>query len=254
MQGRGFLTVAVVALALAGCTNDNGHTFQGWVEADTIFVSADESGRVELLQVRQGDRVEKGALLFTVDDDLQQADLMLRKAILANAQQNYNRAKDLLNTTAGTQKAYDDNETALRQANASLATSETHLARRNVFSPAEGSVQRIYFRPGETVGPGLPVIALLPPENIKIRFFVPEALLPEIGLGKTMTVFCDGCEKSLTAKVSFIASTAEFTPPVIYSLDERAKLVFLIEALPEKPEKFHVGQPVTVLLPSETPQ
>ncbi len=66
-----------------------------------------------------------------------------------------------------------------------------------------------------------------------------------------MGVSCDGCEKGLTAKVSFIARSAEFTPPVIYSLDERAKLVFLIEARPEQPDKFRVGQPVTVTLPQE---
>jgi HlyD family secretion protein len=65
-------------------------------------------------------------------------------------------------------------------------------------------------------------------------------------------VSCDGCEKGLTAKVSFIARSAEFTPPVIYSQEERAKLVFLIEARPEHPEKFRVGQPVTVTLPRES--
>ena len=67
-----------------------------------------------------------------------------------------------------------------------------------------------------------------------------------------MGVSCDGCEKGLTAKVSFIARSAEFTPPVIYSLEERAKLVFLIEARPEQPDKFRVGQPVTVMLPQES--
>jgi HlyD family secretion protein len=67
-------------------------------------------------------------------------------------------------------------------------------------------------------------------------------------------VSCDGCERGLTAKVSFISRSAEFTPPVIYSLEERAKLVFLIEARPELPDKFRVGQPVTVKLPKLTPQ
>ena len=72
--------------------------------------------------------------------------------------------------------------------------------------------------------------------------------------GKAVTVSCDGCEKGLTAKVSFIARSAEYTPPVIYSLDERAKLVYLIEARPDQPEKFRVGQPVTVTLPKEAPK
>jgi HlyD family secretion protein len=76
-----------------------------------------------------------------------------------------------------------------------------------------------------------------------------------IKYGDRITVHCDGCEPDLGAKVSFIAKSAEFTPPVIYSLEERGKLVFLIEALPEHPEKFRVGQPVDVSLtpPSQAP-
>ena len=58
----------------------------------------------------------------------------------------------------------------------------------------------------------------------------------------------DGCERDITAKISFISRTSEFTPPVIYSMDERAKLVFLIEARPERPERLRVGQPVSVAL------
>ena len=76
--------------------------------------------------------------------------------------------------------------------------------------------------------------------------------MPQIKFGDIVGVSCDGCEKGLTAKVSFIARSAEFTPPVIYSLEERAKLVFLIEARPEQPDKFRVGQPVTVTLPQES--
>src|SRR5262249_45655025 len=107
-------------------------------------------------------------------------------------------------------------------------------------------VQQIYFRQGEMVAAGRPVLALLPPENLKVRFFVPEAKLPEIALGDLVRVNCDGCAGDLTARVSFISRTAEYTPPVIYSLEERSKLVFLIEARPDQPEKVRVGQPVSV--------
>ena len=94
------------------------------------------------------------------------------------------------------------------------------------------------------------MVSLLPPGNLKIRFFAPEALLSTIAYGETVHVSCDGCEPGLTAKVAFIARSAEYTPPVIYSLEERAKLVFLIEARPEQPEKFRVGQPLSVTLPT----
>jgi HlyD family secretion protein len=206
---------------------------------------------VETLKVREGDHANKGDLLFTVDDDLQKADVVVRNTAVVNAQQSFDRAKELLRSAAGTQKNYDDMEAALRQAKANLEWAKTRLERRNAFSPNEATVEQIYYRPGETVPAGRPVVALLPPGNLKIRFFAPQAILPEIKYGDVVGVSCDGCEKGLTAKVSFIARSAEFTPPVIYSQEERAKLVFLIEARPEKPEKFRVGQPVTVTLGQE---
>jgi len=252
MRILGLLTMVLSALALAGCDNNNDYVLQGWVEAELIFVSPDEQGRVETLKVREGDRVQKGDVLFTVDDDLQKADVVVRNTAVVNAQQSFDRAKELLKAAAGTQKTYDDAEASLRQANANLEWSQTRLARRNAYSPGEATVEQIYYRPGETVPAGRPVVALLPPANLKLRFFAPQAVLPEIKYGQTVGVSCDGCEKGLTAKVSFIARSAEFTPPVIYSQEERAKLVFLIEARPEHPEKFRVGQPVTVTLPRES--
>lgn len=246
--------MVLAGLALAGCDKGNERQLQGWVEAELVFISSDEQGRIETLKVREGDQVKQGDLLFSVDDDLQKADLVVKKSSVTTAQQNFDRAKELLKTAAGTQKNFDDAEAALRQARANLGWSETRLGRRNAYSPADGTIQQIYYRPGETVSAGRPVVALLPPQNLKFRFFAPEPLLPEIKYGETVTVSCDGCEKGLIAKVSFIARSAEFTPPVIYSLDERAKLVFLIEARPEQPEKFRVGQPVTVTLPKEAPK
>jgi len=245
---------ALATVALAGCDNGKIQSLQGWVEAELIFVSSDEQGRVETLTVREGSRVDAGELLFSVDDDLQRADVVMKKATVTTAQQAFDRAKELLKTAAGTRKNFDDAEAALRQANANLAWSETRLARRRALSPAEGTIQQVYYRPGETVPAGRPVVALLPPGNLKIRFFAPEGQLPEIKFDDTVAISCDGCQKGLTGKVSFIARSAEYTPPVIYSLDERAKLVFLIEARPDQPEKFRVGQPVTVSLPKEPPK
>jgi HlyD family secretion protein len=75
---------------------------------------------------------------------------------------------------------------------------------------------------------------------------VPETALQSVAYGDTIKIGCDGCAKDLTARVSFIAKQSEFTPPVIYSVEERSKLVFLVEALPEKPGALRVGQPVDV--------
>jgi HlyD family secretion protein len=83
---------------------------------------------------------------------------------------------------------------------------------------------------------------------VRVRFFVAQAMLPKVHIGDPIAVRCDGCRDDLVARVSFISAQAEFTPPVIYSQEERARLVFRIEALPEKPEDVRVGQPVSVAL------
>ena len=251
-MSAGHVAVALLtALILAGCDNGKEPTYQGWVEAELIFVGPDEQGRIETLNVREGDHVELQAPLFTLDSDLQRADVAMQEAAVKNAQIAYDRAMTLLRTQTGTQRAFDDAEAALRTAQARLNSAQTRLARRKVASPVSGSVQQIYYRGGELVPAGKPIVALLPPGNLKVRFFVNEATLPRLKIGEPVTVGCDGCASGITAKISFIARTSEFTPPVIYSLEERSKLVFLIEARPERPELLRVGQPVSVSLPQQ---
>ncbi|MDH2380582.1 efflux RND transporter periplasmic adaptor subunit [Bradyrhizobium sp. CER78] len=247
--------VAIVALAavLAGCQEKRDPGFQGWVEADMIFVSPDESGRVIKLNVREGDEVKPGDLLYSVDDDLQRADLNQNNATLANAQQSYDRAASLRGTGAGTQANLDSAVSALRVAEARVNTSQTRLDRRKGFAPIAGSIQQIYFREGEMVQAQRPVLSIMPPGNMKLRFFVPETELPKLALGDEVRVTCDNCAADLTAKIYFIATTAEYTPPVIYSLDERNKLVYLIQARPSRPDVLRVGQPISVYLNPKTP-
>jgi HlyD family secretion protein len=131
---------------------------------------------------------------------------------------------------------------------AALDMAEWRLAQRRVAAPAGGRVADVLARPGEMMTPGEPVVSLLPPENIFVRFFVPEPLLGSLHLGDQVALQCDSCADGLTAKVSFISPQAEFTPPLIYSEDNTAKLVFLIEARPppEQAIKFNPGQPVQV--------
>ena len=81
---------------------------------------------------------------------------------------------------------------------------------------------------------------------MKIRFYVPETELPKLSIGDNVRISCDNCATDLTARIYFIATSAEYTPPVIYSLDERNKLVYLIQARPSKPDALRVGQPISV--------
>jgi len=302
-----------LTLTLAACSNGNGR-LQGWVEGDFVFVGPDEAGRVETQSVREGDQVAVGAPLFSVDADLQEADVhtagaqvaeararlarleasqqrkeevavlqaqekraesavalsnaelerqqtLSAKGVAAQAQldiakANSNRDKAALEEvrrqiTVAQMASHEDDIAAARQslaaAQARRAAAETKLARRKLVAPVTGSVQQVYYRPGEMVPAGRPVISILPPGNIKVRFFVPEATLPTIALGQQVEVTCDGCAP-VTARVSFIARSAEYTPPVIYSLEERSKLVFMVEARTDTPQGLRVGQPVSVTL------
>ena len=244
--------LALVAV-LAGCDERKNPGYQGWVEADMIFVSPDESGRVIKLNVREGDEVKVGMPLYSVDDDLQRADLNQNMATLANAQQTFDRAASLSKTGSGTQANLDSAISALRVAEARVNTSQTRLARRTGFAPVQGTVQQIYFREGEMVAEKRPVLSIMPPGNIKVRFYVPEPDLPKLAIGDEVSISCDNCAADLTAKIYFIATQAEYTPPVIYSLEERNKLVYLVQARPSRPDALRVGQPVSVFLNAKTP-
>jgi len=247
------LAALALAASLASCNEKRDPGYQGWVEADMIFVSPDESGRVIKLGVREGDEVKAGTPLYSIDDDLQQADLNQNNATLANAQQSFDRASSLSRTGSGTQANLDSAISALRVAEARVNTSQTRLARRSGFAPVDGTIQQIYFREGEMVPAQRPVLSIMPPGNMKLRFFVPESDLPKLSVGDEVRVTCDNCAADLTAKIYFIATSAEYTPPVIYSLDERNKLVYLIQARPSRPDSLRVGQPISVFPGARTP-
>jgi HlyD family secretion protein len=99
------------------------------------------------------------------------------------------------------------------------------------------------------VNAGQPVLSLLPPANLKVRFYVPEPLLSTLSLGQVVAVACDSCGEGFSARISFISSEAEFTPPVIFSDKERAKLVFRVEARPTTEVRVPIGLPVSVSPP-----
>jgi len=139
-------------------------------------------------------------------------------------------------------------EAVVAESRAQLVQAEWRLAQRRATAPTAARVADVYARPGETMAAGAPVVSLLPPGNILIRFFVPEIALPGLAVGQTVAVSCDSCPRGLAASLSFIAPEAEYTPPVIYSESTRDKLVYLIEAHPHADALrwLNPGQPVTV--------
>jgi HlyD family secretion protein len=164
----------------------------------------------------------------------------------AHVDQAEARLKQMREPT-GRQQAIQEQQGAVDAARAALAEAEWRLEQRRVTAPATGTIVDTYARPGEMLMAGTPVVELLPPENVFVRFFVPEPLLPSIRLGERMAIHCDVCGDGIMADVSFISPQAEYTPPVIYSQASRGKLVYLIEARPEGDAvKLNPGQPVDV--------
>lgn len=136
-------------------------------------------------------------------------------------------------------------------AKAALAQAQWRLDQKTGLAPTESLVVDTLYRPGEMVNAGAPVVQLLPPENIKIRFFVPETMVAQLSVGEPIRVSCDGCGAPVPSVIRFISPQAEFTPPVIYSREQRARLVFMVEARPtEHPERLRIGQPVDVTMAS----
>ena len=137
---------------------------------------------------------------------------------------------------------------AARQA---LAQSDWRLSQRAATAPQAGRVNDTYYVVGDFVPAGSPVVSVLPPANVKVRFYAPEPLLGRLKPGQTVNFTCDACGDPIKATISFISDRAEFTPPVLYSKENRAKLVYLVEAKPEPSiaVRLNPGQPIDVSLP-----
>ncbi|MCE1235978.1 MAG: HlyD family efflux transporter periplasmic adaptor subunit [Hyphomicrobiales bacterium] len=142
-------------------------------------------------------------------------------------------------------------EARVEQAKAALSNARWRLAERALKTTSAGRIADLIRRPGEVAGPQAPVVSFLPDGAVKLKLWAPETAFSRIALGGSLAVACDGCEKGLTARVTYVSPEPEFTPPVIYSVETRAKLVHLIEARPEGParEKLRPGQLVDVTLP-----
>ncbi|HZV80981.1 MAG TPA: HlyD family efflux transporter periplasmic adaptor subunit [Geobacteraceae bacterium] len=138
----------------------------------------------------------------------------------------------------------------VRALEAVLARAEWELSQKSRLAPEDALVYDTLYRSGEWVAAGRPVVSLLPAGNVKVRFFAPERVVASLHPGDPLTVTVDGVKEPFHGKISFISPKAEYTPPVIYSRESRAKLVFMVEATfpPESSSRLHPGQPVDVRL------
>lgn len=255
----------------------------------TLFVleSQPEAYQVEQAQekLQQAEfdlsNLEKGqryTILKGIEEQLQQA-----SADLDYAKVTYYRNQQLVKTSAVSRADYDQAKANFDRANARfkelmanfneaklgartdvIASAEAavnaavtqaniaswYLAKKSIGAPGDGTVNDTFYREGELVPAGRPIVSMLIPADVRVIFYVPEPSLGKIAIGNTVTVNCDGCAKSFDAKINYIGSQAEYTPPFIFSEKERAKFVYRVEAVFNDigAKAMHPGQPVDVTL------
>jgi HlyD family secretion protein len=256
---------ALAAAQLAGCSDGSSGAFQGYVEGEYVHVAAPLGGALTNLAVARGGEVKTGQLLFELERgseaaalDVAKKNLAQAKASLALSEAEFAR-REKLRADQGVVSAEElDQARAQRDTDAALAESQQaaldkaqwSFDQKQQFAPTNAFVQDTLYRQGEWVAAGNPVVVLLPPENLKVRFFVPETALAQIKTGRSVEVSFDGASKIYSATVNYISTQAEFTPPVIYNRENRAKLVYMIEAKfsPADASDLRPGQPVDVKL------
>lgn len=150
----------------------------------------------------------------------------------------------------GRENELEGAEAEIAVAKAALAQAAWRLEQKSVAAPVAALVQDTFFVEGEWVPAGRPVASLLPPANVKARFYVPETIVGSLAPGRAVEIRCDGCAAPIEAKVSYISAQAEYTPPVLYTREQRGKLLFLVEAraAPGDAAKLRPGQPIDVTL------
>ncbi len=214
--------------------------------------------RAQLADLQIGKRPEEIAVL--------EAAVRSAKAQADDASRTLARTQDLLKRGVATQAQYDDAATQAEVAQAAIGQSEANLAvgrlparpdeieaaqnqvkqsqsaldqakwrlsKRVLTAPSPGRIDDVIRNPGDTAGPTAPVISMLPDGALKLTLYIPEAAFSSVKVGSELAVRCDGCPDGLKARVSYVSPDPEFTPPVIYSLQNRQKLVYLVEAHPE---------------------
>jgi HlyD family secretion protein len=238
-----------LALFLIGsCSSRNQNRFQGYVEGEFVYVASPLAGQLESLKVQRGDQVKPGDPLFALDETAEKAALDMARAALVLSEAEFTRQDKLFRMGPAAAQDYDRARSTRDQDRQRVAQAEWNFNQKRQAAPVVGLVYDTLFRQGEWVAAGKPVVVLLPPQNIKVRAFVPETEVGSIHYGDTTHVTVDGVADPFIGKVSYISPHAEYTPPVIYSRESRAKLVFMIESVfdPQVSANLHPGQPVDV--------
>jgi HlyD family secretion protein len=196
------------------------------------------------LQLAQAERLFKGGFVAQTRLDEARSTHSLNIGKVAEAEAQLRNVLLPLGRSGELEAAQTD----VGAARAALAQADWRLGQKSAVSPATGTEQDTFFVEGEWVPAGRPVASILPPGNVKARFYVPETALGALKIGQIVQISCDGCGAPVRAKLSYVSTQAEYAPPLLYSRESRAKLVFLAEARPEAATSLRPGQPVDVKL------
>lgn len=244
---RATWSIALV-LFVAGCSNRSQDRFQGYVEGEFVYVASPLAGQLETLSVQRGQQVTTDQPLFALDETAEKAAREQIQAALVLSERELARQEKLFRTGVAASQDLDRARSTRDQDKKRLDQTDWSFDQKKQAAPQSGLVYDTLFRQGEWVAAGKPVVVLLPPQNIKVRVFVPETHVGAIHYGETARVQVDGVKEPFVGKVSYISPKAEYTPPVIYSRETRAKLVFMVELIfdVQAAADLHPGQPVDV--------
>ncbi|MDH4188909.1 MAG: HlyD family efflux transporter periplasmic adaptor subunit [Betaproteobacteria bacterium] len=197
-------------------------------------------------QVGQQQKLFAAGFISQARLDEAQAASARDRARVAEAEAQLQSARQPLGRDAELQAAAAE----VAAARAALEQSTLRFEQKAVAAPRDALVQDTFFVEGEWVSAGRPVVSLLPPGNVRARFYVPETVVGSLAPGRRVEISCDGCAAPVAAVLSYISPQAEYTPPVLYNRDARAKLVFLVEARPEAKDaaRLRPGQPIDIRL------
>jgi HlyD family secretion protein len=271
------LFIGLALLLLTACEKKNP-SFSGYVDADLVYLSADFGGRLTHLAVSKGQLVEKNQFLFKLEQTNERYNVkmsqLIYKELLTQRQQiltqlnynkiNYRRTLEMRNHNAASQNDLDAAQRDLKVSKEQLADIEIkiknnqldtenkkwQITRKENAAPERGIVFDTYHTKGEFVQAGDPVLSLITSNNIKAVFFIPEEKLGQLRLNEPVKIITDQNINFAHGHISYISNNAEYTPPIIYSREERQHLVFRIEIKIDSPnlEKIHLGHPVTLEL------
>lgn len=269
------LIIGLTILLLTACEKEN-KAFSGYIDTDLVYLSADYSGRLIDLAVLRGQVVKCNQFLFKLEQTSERYNVQMsqltQKDLLAQRQQiltqlnyneiNYRRIQGMRKQNAASQNDLDAAQRDLDISKEQLTAIDVKIknnqvdtddkkwimTRKENFATERGIIFDTYYTKGEFVQAGAPILSLITKNNIKAIFFVPEKVLSQLRLNKQVKIKTDQNENFATGHIFYISNIAEYTPPIIYSREERQRLVFRIEAKIDLPdlEKIHLGQPVTL--------